>query len=59
MPNDPLPADPRLQRRRPADAELDRMTSAEAMQNVADEAERIWDATSKLPGLLSAEVEDE
>ena len=49
--------DSRLQRRRPTDEELDRLTSPEAMQNAADEAEALWDRDSGLPGLLSAEPE--
>lgn len=56
MPND-TPPDPRLQRRRPTDAELERLCSADAMQNAADDAEALWDRDSGLPGLLSAEPE--
>jgi hypothetical protein len=52
------PRDPRLTRRRPTDDELERMTTPEAMQNVADEAGRLWDLDSGLPGLLDAETEE-
>lgn len=52
-------ADPRLQRRRPTDEELERLTTAEAMQNLADDADAMWDRDSGLPGLTSAEREDE
>ncbi|HYC50683.1 MAG TPA: hypothetical protein VEB19_06170 [Gemmatimonadaceae bacterium] len=54
----PLRGDPRLLRRRLSDEELERLTSAEAMMNASDEASRIWDADSGLPGLLDAEPDD-
>lgn len=62
MPNTPEPsarsADPRLQRRRAADEELEKMTTAEAMANLADDADAMWDQDSGLPGLTAAEGDD-
>lgn len=58
MPNQSPSPDPRLTRRRPSAEELERLTSAEAMQNAADEAEALWDRDSGLPGLLSAEPKE-
>lgn len=59
MPNDPLPPDPRLQRRRPSDEELERESEITDTDIDAAIAQFNRDTAGPYRGLLEAEPDDD